>query len=134
MVLQMETETRNGRDYPVFDALDLWQPSQYSTFEVSLNIPDQRAEDRLVELCKEHKMGVEDWSTLRMLCAECSRGNPGIHECKQDSASPHKSYALAVKSESDLRIMLTEWVAETAGAHYGSVDLVLKAEANGVGI
>jgi hypothetical protein len=90
---------RDGKEYPVFDALGLWQPSDYSTFAASLNVPGQSDEDRLVELCRQRKIGVEDWSTVRMICAECSRGNPGPHDCKQQSESTNRQYALAAKSE-----------------------------------
>ena len=114
--------TRDGEEYPVFDALALWQPSDYTTFEVSLGVPSQGAEDRLVELCRERKVGIEDWSTVRMICAECSRGNPAPHECVQHIAGP-KPYAIAAQSEAAVREVLTEWVAEARDREYGAIDL-----------
>jgi hypothetical protein len=122
------TRTQGDRKYPVFDSLSLWQKSDYSTFEISVNIPDQPAEDRLVELCREKRFGIEDWSTVRMICAECSRGNPAPHDCMRLSGITRKPYAIAAKSEDDVRMLMTEWVVKTPGAEYGSVDLVLSAE------
>jgi len=125
------SRTRDGAEYPVFDELSVWQPSDYSTFEVSLNVPSQIAEDRLVEFCRGRKIGIEDWSTVRMICAECSRGNPAPHDCKKHPDTARRPYALAAKSEDDLRMLLTEWVAETPGAECGAVDLVLPAPSPG---
>jgi hypothetical protein len=119
------SRVRDGSEYPVFDELSVWQASDYSTFEVSLNVPGQSAEDCLVEFSRGSEIGVEDWSTIRMICAECSRANPAPHDCKQTDAAP-RPYAFAAKSEDDLRVLLTKWVAETPGAEYGAVDLVLR--------
>jgi hypothetical protein len=120
------SRTRDGAEYPVFDELGVWLTSDYSTFEVRLSVPNQAAEDRLVEFCRGRKIGVEDWSTIRMVCAECSRGSPAPHDCQRSDLT-RRPYALAAKSEDDLRMLLTEWVAETPGAEYGAVDLVLRA-------
>jgi hypothetical protein len=114
---------RDSVEYPVFDALGLWQPSKYSTFEVSLTIHSHSAEDRLVALCRERKIGVEDWSTVRIICAECSRGNLDPHECKNRRDDAQRPYALAAQSEDDVRMLLTAWVAEDETREYGAIDL-----------
>ena len=88
-------------------------------------MPSQSDEDRLVELCRERKIGVEDWSTVRMICAECSRGNPGPHDCKQQYDSTKRQYALAAKSEDEVRMLLTAWVAEDEIRGYAGIDLLL---------
>jgi len=67
----------NGNEVPVFDELSIWKASNYSTFRVKLEMPDDSAKEKLVELCVAHELGVEDWTTIRILCAKCSRGNPG---------------------------------------------------------
>lgn len=116
---------RDGVEYPVFDALGLWQPSKYSTFAVRLNVPNMADQDRLVELCRERKIGIEDWSTVRMICAECSRGNPGPHDCKQPHNTSCQSYAVAANSDDDLRMLLTAWVAEGEAREYDGIELLL---------
>ena len=116
----------NGRVYPVFDELQIWQQSQYSTFKVALNIPDESAQDRLIETCGERQFGIEDWGTIRMICAECSRGNPGPHNCKATDFS-RKSFAIAALSESDVRSLLDAWVSEITEAGYESIELALAA-------
>jgi hypothetical protein len=125
------SRTRDGADYPVFDELGVWQPSNYSTFEVSLNVPNEAAEDRLIEFCRGRRIGIEDWSTIRIICAECSRGNPAPHNCTKQAETTGRPYALAAKSEDDLRMLLTEWVAATPGAECGAVDLVLPGSSSG---
>ncbi len=117
------SRTRDGVEYPVFDALCLWHSSDYHTFQVNLTVPGQPAEDRLVELCRERKMGVEDWSTARMICAECSRGNPAPHDCREYSDVTSRPNALAARSEDDVRMLLAVWVAEDERREYGAIDL-----------
>jgi hypothetical protein len=88
------TRLRNGVEVDVFNELEIWQASQYSTFEAKVDIPTDSSEARLVEVCRKYKLGAEDWSTVRILCAKCSQGNPGSHEC--EATTPHgvrRSYA-----------------------------------------
>lgn len=117
------SRARNGEEYPVFDGLALWKASEYSTFEAKLNVPTQGDEDRLVELCRDRKIGIEDWSTVRMICEECSRGNPGPHECSEHTENTRRPYAFGAQSEDDVRMVLTVWVAEDERREYDAVGL-----------
>jgi hypothetical protein len=65
----------NGIEVPVFDELQVWRPSNYSTYEVTLQAGDSNSEVALAEIGSDLGLGVEDWSTIRWICAECSRGN-----------------------------------------------------------
>ena len=40
----------HGREVPVFDELSIWEVSEYSTFRVRLQIPDEPAEEQLINL------------------------------------------------------------------------------------
>jgi hypothetical protein len=118
------TRLSGGQEYPVFNELGLWRPSSFSTFEVELHMPNASAMEGLEEKCREKDVWVEDWGTMRILCATCSRGNSGEHECvtKEPDAS---RYGFAAKSEMALRKMLAEWAEVHDGIEVGEVKLVL---------
>jgi tetratricopeptide (TPR) repeat protein len=122
------TREWNGKTFPVFDELQIWQRSQFSTFRVSLNISSESAEARLLELSREPKIGLENWGTVRIICAECSRGNPGPHDCKASDESSYKSFAFAALSERDLRSLLDMWASEVEDAGYDSIEVALAGE------
>ncbi len=75
------TRIIKGDEVPVFDEMAMWKQSNYSTYEVAIKVPNSDAEADLVRRCLDQGMGLEDWSTIRWICAECSRGNPGPYEC-----------------------------------------------------
>lgn len=102
------TRTAFGREYPVFNELGLWQRSSYSTFEAAVVIPGTAAFESLEELCKQQDVAVENWATIRILCAACSRGNPGEHACAQDG-DQERRIGFATKSEAALRQTLQTW-------------------------
>ena len=118
------TRNRNGREVSVFDELELWEPSQYSTFGVALTIPDESAMETLVELAVQQEMNLEDWSTVRMICAQCSKGNPGPHECSS-RASGHSQWAFGAQTKEALETLLMAWSRQVPGAKYESIQLLL---------
>jgi hypothetical protein len=77
---------------PVFDELQIWRASSYSTYEVKLRSEDPKFEEAFGELGLERELGVEDWSTIGWTCAECSRGNPGPHQCKGTADDVRRCY------------------------------------------
>lgn len=122
------TRLKNDVEVPVFDELAVWRPSQYSTFEVVLEGASNGAEAALIELCHEYELGIEDWSTIRLICAECSGGNLGPHDCKRGSSgSPRSAYAIAARSESDLRRAVQDWEAVARDRRCLNVAVVLSA-------
>ena len=118
----------HGREVPVFDELSIWEVSEYSTFRVNLQIPDERAEESLINGCRTRQLGVEDWTTIRFICAKCSRGNPGPHEC---DAKPlehgSRRFGFGAKKHEDLSSALREWASASAGADFGNLEVVLSA-------
>ena len=117
------TRTSNGREYSVFDELEVWKVSAYSTFEVDLEVPSDLALDRLVGRCRELQLGIEDWRTIRMLCSACSRGTPGEHTCGGTVSG--NRYGFGATSEAELRRVLQEWAEMEDGAAVGEVTLLL---------
>lgn len=122
------TREMGGTQVPVFDELAVWRASEYSTLRVRLRIPNDDSERQLVQICGASEIGVEDWSTLRNICGECSRGNPGPHACKaRESEDGTRNFGLAAKSLEDAARALREWVTTSEGAHFSDLDTVLDA-------
>lgn len=111
----------NGKKFPVFDELEIWQKSEYFTFKTEVTIPNESAQLQLVELCRNANVGIEDWGTIRMLCAECSRGNPGPHNCESMDQSEQKSFAFGARSENELRSILDTWAERVEDAGYSDI-------------
>lgn len=98
-----------GTKVPVFDELSIWEVSAYSTFRVDLQIPDAASEERLVDFCRSREIGVEDWSTVRFLCAECSRGSPGPHNCEAKAPEDDsRRFGFGAKTQDELSSTLAE--------------------------
>lgn len=118
------TRISNGDEFPVFNELGIWKMSAYSTFEVEIAMPNQLALQSLEEKCDQNDMWVEDWGTVRTLCAACSRGNPGEHVCSSEETGQSK-FGFAAKSEVALRRVLKAWANVEESVVVGAVKLVV---------
>jgi hypothetical protein len=117
-----------GTEVPVFDELSIWKVSEYSTFRVKFNMRDDSAQERLVDLCTAADIGIEDWTTIRMLCAKCSRGNPGPHNCEAKPLEDgHRRFGFGAKKQEDLSKVLHEWASSNLGAAFDTPEQVLAA-------
>lgn len=122
------TRVKDGVEVPVFDELEIWQASQYSTLQVRLRVPDNKAERQLQQICGESGLGVEDWSSLRIICDKCSRGNPGPHDCKaRESGDGTRTFGLAAENYEDAVSALGDWVAVSKGAEWKGLETVFDA-------
>jgi hypothetical protein len=106
----------------------VWKRSQYSTFEVTLTLSSEEAQAALVDLCDRAELGIEDWSSVRFICAECSKGNATPHECKPIRHLNTSTYGFGAKNEDRLRKTLREWAESTEDTAFGDIELVLKAD------
>jgi hypothetical protein len=68
----------------------------------------------------------EDWGTVRILCAECSRGTPDEHTCT-DSPDAVKAtrFGSAARSRVALEKMLLEWREIALEVKFGELTLEL---------
>jgi hypothetical protein len=74
----------DGVEVSVFNAFELFEPSQFETYEVMLEAPDDEAMQALAKASEEADMFLEDWTHMRMLCKACSEGR--AHEQHDHSA------------------------------------------------
>jgi len=112
-----------GRQVPVFNELQVLSPSALSTFVTTLTAPDAEALTALEELARAEGLSVEDWSTVRALCACCSEGSPEAHNHEEAPASWPNSRTVGVAAPSDDHVhrLLTAWTA--AGPDRSAVDV-----------
>ncbi|QQS48234.1 MAG: tetratricopeptide repeat protein [Acidobacteriota bacterium] len=101
-----------GVELPVFNELQILRRSDYGTFEIHLNCPDEFETGELIDFLDGSGMPAEEWSSgIRSICRACSEGLP------PDAAHTHPPepdgsirIGIAAKSESELRRAMSEWV------------------------
>ncbi|TLM82708.1 tetratricopeptide repeat protein [Pseudarthrobacter sp. NamE2] len=110
-----------GQDVAVFDQLERLEDSGVPTWQAQVTgaTPDDLRE--LSALLEERGLGVDDWSAMRMLCAECSRGTPDAAHNHAPAPSGVNRLGLA-GPESELDRGLNDWLAPRPAVH---LDLAL---------
>jgi len=108
------TRESDGREYSVFNVLELFESSELSTYvaEVRVSSDDDIAElEGLLDSAKIHN---EDWTeSVRVLCRQCSEGRAHEqhdHDLKKERHERHV-FGLATKGESPEDIFL-KWTNE----------------------
>lgn len=115
----------NGQELPVFDALELLEPSPFGTYlsQVAMSAVGNRLAT-LTELAAKFEGYAEDWSTsVRMICRACSEGRP--HESHDKAAAPADgihSIAIAARNRSHAEEILGTWASRTDGIQIQSLD------------
>lgn len=118
----------DGEEVPVFDELQIWRASAYSTYEVIFRAEDPALDSKLSEIGNDLGCGIEDWSTIRWLCAECSRGNPGPHECKAEDRDPSlRRIAIAATTEEAVQQAIGIVMQRSPEAQFLGLELLLPA-------
>jgi hypothetical protein len=122
------TRVKDGVEVPVFDELGIWRASDYSTFTTTLLLPDEESERQLVRICNASSIGVEDWSSIRIICDKCSRGNPGPHDCvARESEDGSRRFGFAALDCEDAVRALRDWMTVSGGAQFNELQMVLEA-------
>jgi hypothetical protein len=113
-----ETGTRlyaPGDERSVFNVFELFEASDFITFDVHLDAPDPAAIEELEAACKAAGIEIEDWTkNLRTFCKACSEGR--IHEqhdhsLKSDEWQVERRIGLASKDATAVDGLLDRWVA-----------------------
>lgn len=101
-----------GREYPVFNVLELFEPSKLGTFcmEVSEATAEQMA--TLEAAFEAADMPFEDWtSSVRTLCKACSEGTPHEHAAGHEEEpewNPTRLVGLAAVSYEEIEAILEQ--------------------------
>lgn len=115
-------------EIPVFDALERLRRSDFDTYEAIVETNFHADRQLLIDLAQDRQMGIEDWSTIRMLCKACSEGRPhDHHEPQEKDDGPLVRFGIAARHEEMVDELLTAWRKRCTTALVLDVDCVLKA-------
>ncbi|WP_411374400.1 tetratricopeptide repeat protein [Arthrobacter sp. MPF02] len=110
-----------GQDVAVFDQLERLEDSGLITWQAQVTGASTDDLRELFGLLEERGLGVDDWSAMRMLCPECSRGIPDAGH--DHTAAPSGVNRLGLAGpESELDRGLSDWLAPRPAVH---LDLAL---------
>lgn len=98
-----------GREYPVFEELLLFQASDLPTLTATVNASEVADVDDLIELFDRHGYGAEPASGYEVLCACCSEGT---HEQERKTHAGAQRVSFAAPEE-EARRLLDQWAART---------------------
>ncbi len=121
----------DGKDIPVFNELELLEPSPFGTYVASVALPSgSEAARRLVEIADRLEGCAEDWSTsVRMLCKACSEGRPHLtHDSESVPADGVHLIGIAARNREHAERILADWTATAADARIESLQETLPPE------
>jgi hypothetical protein len=80
----------------------------------------------LAELAEEQGCGIEDWESIRRLCAACSRGSPSPHAAPEHVGGPTMAtLAIAARDDIALGALLNRWAAARPGRAAREISILL---------
>ncbi len=105
-----------GQETPVFDELEILEPSPYRTYEANVRFRSLEDVDVLIDLADRHGLAVEDWGTIRKLCKLCSEGKPHEHHQIELAATDRPvDLGVAARSEAEAHQLFDVWSRERMG-------------------
>lgn len=118
-----------GQDVPVFDALELLQPSDFGTFRVQVRMDySDELMIQLTDIAFARGCYAENWThSVRMLCKACSEGTPHAeHDRKATPPDGVQIVAIAARNKREANAILKEWEAHPAAVEAGELVQSLK--------
>jgi hypothetical protein len=86
----------DGRTYSVFDEIEVWESSNIPTLRADIHVASDDDAADLVDAFTEAGWGAEDWSAnTRIICRQCSEGNPDGHDHTEIDAGRQRMFGLA---------------------------------------
>jgi hypothetical protein len=116
------TRLLDGREVSVFDELARLEDSGTPTWQAETLGATNDDIEALTDLVGPPGLGMDDWSGIRVMCAECSLGSPDANHSHEAVRSDTLRMGLA-GSEEELRSCLDEWL--DARPHVVLADLEL---------
>jgi hypothetical protein len=115
-----------GDERSVFNVFELFEASDFVTFDTELVVQDGGSLEALRALCAADGVELEDWTAnVRMLCKACSEGRPHEqhdHVPESDAWVVERRVGLASPDESKVMRVLELWSAQGKGRIVQSVD------------
>jgi hypothetical protein len=108
----------DGQERAVFNVLELFEPSRFSTYEATIETPSAQDVEELERACKQAQISMEDWSAnMHSLCKACSEGRPHEghdHELESPSTwSVRRRVGFAAEGADALVNVLRQWETKT---------------------
>jgi hypothetical protein len=103
-----------GREKSVFNVLELFEPSSFSTFVVEVEVDGPADVEALERMIPEGSGWMEDWTGgVQFLCKACSEGS--AHEAHDHSGGQApwrqtRRFGIAAASEGEVERVLDAWV------------------------
>lgn len=108
----------NEREYPVFNVLELFEPSVYTTCVATVTVESDSDLDALAEEFSATQSHFDDWTqNTRVLCKACSEGRPHEqHDHELDTGwSCERRLGVAIYPGDDIRQILNQWQQSSTG-------------------
>jgi hypothetical protein len=115
-----------GRTWPVFDELLRMDPSGATTWQTEVTAPAHEDLEALHERFAAAGLGIDDWSSVRVLCQQCSESSPHAHATQTDETPiplATRRHGLAGPRDPVERT-LYDWMGEGSGRGFGGLEAV----------
>jgi hypothetical protein len=121
-VVPRGSRRRGDRSVSVFDELIRMDPSDLPTHEVEVAAPTGADLAALLDVAIERGSGVEDWSSISFICAECSLADAHRHEGNgaEPTWAPTRRVGLAGPRH-PLDQLLRTWAGSAPGRGAGAL-------------
>lgn len=107
---------RMGRRLPVFDALELLERSDRSTFDTWVDAACDEDMLDLQRIAESMELVIEDWTaTLRPVCRRCSEGVPHDVHDEPQPWEPARRVGISARDRDEARRLLERWATEAPG-------------------
>jgi hypothetical protein len=115
-----------GKEFPVFDEIQLLTPSDFGTFEIIVNGAGEQDVEMLSLLAHDLGLAAEDWSSnLRMICKACSEGSVTSKHTHDPDLTTYRRIGFAALSEIQARDILRGWMATLPLAKIEEINCLL---------
>jgi hypothetical protein len=106
------------KEYAVFNVLEMFEPSNYSTVVATVKISSDKDIEKLEEIFSETEHEFEDWTkNIRTICRQCSEGKP--HESHDqeliDVWVSERTLGIAVCENSSIIDLFQDWQQKSEG-------------------
>jgi hypothetical protein len=119
--------TSGGREYSVFNVLELFAPSPLSTFRLDFEAASEEVAHALYQAFDDADITVEDWTaSVQVICKQCSEGTPHEHSAADEAPQPWKlerMVGIAASSYEEIEAVLDAWTGPSLGAAELSCEL-----------
>ncbi len=104
------TRMLDGRAVDVFDELDKLVDSRVPTWQAIVTEATDQDIAALADLALSRNLGIDDWSRVRVICADCSRSD-GYAGHSHTSVSSNQAVLGVAGPEAEVNAGLDEWLA-----------------------